>query len=780
MIKTKVDVIDALPQYYLPYAKYVNQTRALPDARDGLKQGARFILYSQYLHKLTYDKKTKKASATVSAGMEFSPHGDASVFGTAVRMSQPFSLRYPLIQVVGNNGSQIYGDDYAAARYLEMRSNQIANENLKMLSKDTIDAWELNYTQEQKYPIYFPTLFPNYVNGCTGIGVALATSIPQFNLKEFCNSAITLLEKPNASFEELYCAPDFATRGFIINEEEIKNSLKYGTGKAILLRAKIEYDNQENELIVTELPYQVFSSNVVAQIQKGIENGKIVGVETVFDGSDVDGVKICIKLLKNARPERIVKMLYKETSLQSHYSINMMMLENGLTPKRYGFKDILSTYIENLQNTIYKAYEYDLRNAKNKLPVLEGYLIAFANIDEVIKIIRNSSKKEEAVIELMNKIELTEKQAKAVLDLKLQRLVNLEVLKIQKELEELQKQIEEINNIINNEENFKNKIKSIIEDISNTYGDERRTQIISLSKDEDEEIIEEKTLIIHLSNFGNLYVEEGSTLLTQKRGSKGKKMKLKKNEVIVKTISGKNTAPLLLFSNLGKAYSISLNDLSEKTNVYSLIDIGSEERIIEMTLFEKSKKHICFVTKKGMVKKSLLSNYKGIKKTSGIIALKLNEGDSLIKVMFIDEERIALLSHEGRFKIIETSSIKPIGRVATGVIGIKFNAKDYLVDANICYPNSKQVISITENGMISKTDLTDFNISGRATKGTIIQQGNLKNCILISDEDETVIVISSKNTVKIPIESITLTNKGTIGVMAISEQNTTVGVVRNI
>ena len=357
----KLDVIDALPKYYLPYAQYVNQTRALPDARDCLKTGTRFILYAQYLEKLTYDKPRRKAVDTESAAMKFSPHGNASILGTAVRLSQPFSMRYPLIYVKGNNGSQIDGSGvFSADRYLEMQSNKLASEMTSLLKKNTIENWEWNYTQDKQYPTVLPSLFPNFVNGCTGIGVGMACSIPQFNLKDVCNSAIKYLENPDATFEELYCPIDFCTGGIIINETAVKESLKHGTGAAAIVRAKIVYDSENKELAVTELPYQTTSKKIVQEIQQCIEDGLLVGVDSVFDGSDINGVRVCIKLTKTANTEKIVKVLYKETSLQSHFGINMTMLKDGKIPLTFGFIDILKEYLSHMQMVLKRSYEYDL------------------------------------------------------------------------------------------------------------------------------------------------------------------------------------------------------------------------------------------------------------------------------------------------------------------------------------------------------------------------------------------------------------------------------------
>lgn len=777
---SKKDIVSALPEYYLPYAQYVNQTRALPDSRDGLKQGARFILYAQYLNKLTYDKKPRKAVATVSAGMEFSVHGDSSILGTAVRMSQPFSLRYPLIEVKGNNGSQVYGSDvYSQARYLEMFSNKIAGEMFSLLGKETIDKWELNYTQDKEYPTVLPSLFPNFINGCTGIGVALATSIPQFNLKEICASAIYLLDNPNATFEELYCPIDFATGGIIINEQEVKKSLTNGTGKAAIVRAKIEYDHKNRELVVVELPYQVTSSNVVAQIQKCIDENKIVGIEAVFDGSDIDGVKICIKLTKTASPEKIIKLLYKETSLQYHYGINMMMLDQGKTPKIYSFPLILDSYLSHAKDILYKSYQYDLKEAQDRLEILEGYLKALANINEIVEIIKKSSSKEEAIKLLMSQFNFTEKQTKAVLELKLQRLVNLEAIKIQKEYDEISEKVKYLNFILLNQKEFINCLKKEINRISLEYGDTRRTTNITLGQNDNEEVIEEKNLIVYFTNYGNLYADETTTLMAQRKGGRGNKIKLEKGEVIIKTINGKNNSSLLIFTNSGRAYSLQFDSLIDNPNIHTLLELNSNETVVQVVSDNNKKEYIIFLTKNGLIKKSKANLYNITKK--GITAIKLTEDDLIIKILFVDDENIGILTHDGIFKIIESIPITATGRVSQGVIAIKLEDNDYIVDAQPIKNIEQEIISLSEEGLCAKISLKEFSITGRPAKGKLLQKGKMVGFVLVDIFNKEIAIISSQNIIKIPISSIILTNRGVVGTRAINlKDDKIIGVLKEI
>lgn len=771
----KFDIKDALPDFYLPFSGYVLQTRAIPDSRDGLKQGARFIIFAQMKHKLVYNKDRRKAVATVNAGMEFSPHGDASVYGTAVRLSQPFSLRYPIIEVKGNNGSLFAGDDYSASRYVEMRSNKIADEMTNLLPKETIDKWKLNYTQEQEYPTVLPTRFPfSLVNGNTGIGVGCSSSIPQFNLREVCDALIKLLYNPEVDFEEIYCPIDFATGGIIINEEEVKESLKNGNGKAACIRAKIEYDSDKNELSVRELPYQVFTSTVSKQIQAAIDENKLYGVESFFDGTGFEGINIRIKLTKSANPEKVCKLLYKETSLQHHFSINMMMLKNGTTPCLFNWKEMMESYLSHLEDVIRKAYLFDLRKIRNRIHILEGYLKALANIEEVIQVIKTAADVENANRGLQQKFRFSAAQAKAILDLKLQKLANMEKIKIENELADISKKAEEITAILNSEELFKKEIEKEILRVKKEYGDARRTVNMNLKFDgDDDEPVEKKTLIVHLTNFGNLYTFESTTLMTQKRGGKGTKVKMDSNEYIINTINDFNNNNCLLFSNKGKVYTINLNELpiNQKININTFFEFESEEQITNIIPFNKinSRNYMIFVTKNGLVKKTSLEEYR-IKKSKGVIAVKIKEGDELKKVLFVDSAPLGILTKSGNFLIIDTKQINPTGRATSGVIGIKLSENDEVTDAQIISPSTKEIVSISQQGLVKRTDYSSFSIGNRATKGSLIQKlkenDSMVSFNIIDNYDNDIIVVSTKAIIKIPLEEIQLSNKGAQGTIA--------------
>ena len=770
------EVSDALQAFYVPYASYVIQTRALPDARDGLKTGARFILYAQYKDKLTCKDKRRKAVATINGAMRYSPHGDASILGTAVRLSQEFSLRYPIIEVQGNNGSYMSGDDYSQARYLEMRGNEIAYEMTELLNKNTIDDWKLNYTEEEEYPTVLPSKFPfSLVNGSFGIGVACSSSVPPHNIKDVAKALEILINNPNATFEELYCPIDFPTGGIIINENEVKNSLKNGTGKAALVRAKIEYDSDNHELIVNEMPYMTFTNNAVASISKAIEEGLLLGVESVYDGTDFDGCKIVIKLTKNANVEKVVKLLYKHTILQNSYSINMNMLDNGKTPKLFTWKESMEAYLQHLKTVMVKAYQYDLEKLLERIHILEGLIIAFHNIEELVKDIRKSINSNEAKSNIMNKYSLSDKQADAILKMRLSSITHLEIEKLENEKNDKVTKANNIKEILSSEERIKQEMINEIHRLSDKYGDERRTKNINLEfkDDNDEEPIEKKELLIHCTNLGNIYTQETSTLLTQKRGGKGVRIKLQKGETIINTIEDNNLSNLIIFTSLGKMYAMSTDDLpiNSRVNLYNQFDFEENEKITTITTFQKKDlvKYYIFITKNGMIKKSLSREYT-IRKGKSIKAINLKDGDSVVNVCFCNDDKVGLLTSAGNFVIIDTAEINAIGRVSMGVKGVKLIGDETVISGKVIPDMTREILSITERGKMKKSEYNDFGVSNRGVRGSKIQKINdddkIVDFIPIVNNNE-VTIISSQNILKINLDEIKTSNRLSVGVKGI-------------
>ena len=777
--ENEVEIAEALPEFYVPYASYVIQTRALPDARDGLKTGARFILYSQYTNKITFKDKRRKGTATKSAAMMFSPHGDSSIYGNAVRMSQDFSLRYPLVDTHGNNGSLMHNNDYAADRYLEMRSGEIAGEMTSLLKKETIDKWKLNYTEEEEYPTYLPTLFPNsLVNGNFGIGVSLASSIPSHNLKEVCAAIIKMVDDPNVDFDEIYCPIDLPTGGTIINADEVKESQKNGKGKAAIVRATIEYDDKKRELIVTDLPYMVFSSNATAAIQEAIDEGNLMGVQKVYDGTDYDGVKIVIELSKTANVEKITRLLYKYTPLQNYVGINMNMLDDGKYPKCFGWQEMIETFIKHIKNILGKSFEFDLRKIKKRIHILDGLLTATLNIEDVVKIIKNSITTAAARNALMKAFDFSEEQVKAILDLKLSRLANLERQKLQNEKDSLLADALRIEKILSDEVLFNNEIKKEIKRISDKYGDNRKTKNINLDykgEPEDAEPIERKELLIHFTNLGNFYTQETTTLLSVRRGGKGAKIKLLKGEVITKTITDSNCNSLLIFTNKGLMYNVSINDLpiNSKINVNQMFDFSAGERVTAVTSRSRNKNEVecfTFITANGMIKKTKASEYNSTKKS--IKAITLKENDEVINVHFTnDNDKVGILTFDGNFVIIDTTDITATGRASMGVAAIKLSKGNIVIDSSVVKSDDSMLITVSESGLIKKTNLSEFPICNRNIKGKKISAVKDSDSIvkfLTLNKNCDIIVILNEGMIKFSTDELRTLSRDAIGVKAVS------------
>lgn len=771
--KNEWEVSEALQAFYVPYASYVIQTRAIPDARDGLLTGARFILYSQYKDKLTCKNKRRKAVATVNAAMRFSVHGDSSILGTAVRMSQDFSLRYPVIEVQGNNGSYLTGDDYAQSRYLEMRGNEIAYDMTHLLEKDTIETWKPNYTNEEEYPVVLPSKFPyGLVNGSFGIGVACSSSIPPHNIKDVCNAAIRLLNNPDADFEKIYCPIDFPTGGTIINEKQVKESLKNGYGKAALVRASIDYNEKENELIVYEMPYMTFTTKTVKAISKAIDEGLLLGIESVVDGTDYDGPKIYIKLGKGVNVKRVVKMLYKHTPLQNSFIINVNMLENGTRPKCYSWREHLQTYLDFLRTINVRSYNYELKKLLERLHILEGLIIAFANIEQIVQDIRNSSNAAIAKEKLINNYGLDEIQADTILKMKLSSLTHLEIEKLEKEKEDKTKEADRLKEILSNEDRIKEEMVKDIMEISNKYGDERKTKNINLdfSGENEEEPIEKKELIIYLTNHHNIYTQESTTLISTRRGGKGLKVKMESNEVITQTISDNNLGTLLAFTNQGNMYSIETSELpvNAKINVNQLFQFKSNEKISTLTTASLRDKtgFFVFLTKKGMIKKTDASLYTKSRGRS-IKAINLKDDDEVVAVHLVNDEKVGILTKQGYFLNIETSTITSIGRAAAGVQAIKLGDNDEVISSHLTVGNF--LLTVSAAGLIKKSSIEEFPICSRATKGKRIsgvQKNDSVAEFLTLSENCDIIVVSDKGTIKFNTEELRELSRDAIGVKA--------------
>lgn len=768
---------EIVEQSFVQYSGAVLQSRALVDVRDCLKPSARQIFYSMLIHKLTSDKPYKKTANAVGMAMaDFYIHGDSSCEGVIMRAGQPFAMRYPLIDVKGNAGSLIESGNWAAMRYTESRLSKISNLLFEDIDKDVIEEWRDSYDNSKQFPAVYPSKgFYNIVNGTSGIGIGLASSIPQFNLKEVNNALITLLQNPNCEFEDIYCAPDFATGAILLNEEQVKESLKNGTGFACKLRSVVSFDSGERCFVVTEIPYGVYTNTICKELEQIEQDEKNPGVER---HNDLTGKEPLIKiyLSKSANPDRVLKYLYKNTSLQSYYGINMTMLENGRYPKVFTWKEALQAHIDHEIDVYKRGYEYDLRQINNRIHIISGLLICLASIDEVVKTIKKSSSTADASIKLQKNFVLDEIQAKAVLDMKLSRLAHLEVEKLKNEKEKLEKEAAAIKEILNNTELFNEQLKNGWREVAKKFGDARRTKILNISNN-DEEPTEVRQLILNFTNIGNIFISESSTLYTQKKGGVGTKFKLEKGEYIVSNRVGDNTDTVLFFSNRGNFYHLKMSELpvGEKIHTSGLISIHSYEEIRAATILSKKsdKKYIIFITKKGIIKKSLLNEY-NIKRSGGARAIELGEDDEIVSILFTNEEPCGILTAEGNLLLTQTKDVRTIGRIAKGIKGIKLNDNDYVVSARSIPDSTKEIMSISSLGLSKKTDITEFTYTGKNTKGKKIQKiidyDFMVDFIPIINEKE-ILIVSSNAQLKVSLDEITNLSRGAQGSKTIKLKN---------
>ena len=765
-----------IKESFSQYAGAVLQSRALPDVRDMLKPSARQIFYCLYTDKFTHNKPFKKTLKAIGSAMRMYIHGDSSCEGILMRSSQDFAMRYPYIEVEGSNGDPVLSGNWSAPRYTSSRLSPLSEYLFKDIEKETIKEWRDNYDDTEQYPAILPTKgFYGIVNGGMGIGVGAAFSCPQFNLKEVNEALIKLLDNPEISFDEIYCAPDFASGAILLNEAEVKESLKKGEGLACKLRSVVSFDSNERCLIVTEIPYGVYTNTICEELNKILEDEANPGIERYNDltkGTPI--IKIYLK--RAANPDKVLKYLYKNTSLQSHFGINLTMLENGRYPKVFGWREALQAHINHEKEVYRRGYEFDLNKIEQRIHIIEGLLICLARIEEVIQTIKSSSSTITASKALCENFLLDEAQAKAVLDMKLSRLAHLEVEKLKNEKEKLEKEAAAIKEILNNTELFNEQLKNGWREVAKKFGDARRTKILNISNN-DEEPTEIRQLILNFTNIGNIFISESSTLYTQKKGGVGTKFKLEKGEYVVSNRVGDNTDTVLFFSNRGNFYHLKMSELpvGEKIHTSGLISIHSYEEIRAATILSKKsdKKYIIFITKKGIIKKSLLNEY-NIKRSGGARAIELGEDDEIVSILFTNEEPCGILTAEGNLLLTQTKDIRAIGRIAKGIKGIKLNDNDYVVSARSIPNSTKEIMSISSLGLSKKTDITEFTYTSKNTKGKkiqkIIDHDFMVDFIPIIDEKE-ILIVSSNAQLKVSLDEIANLSRGAQGSKTIKLKN---------
>ena len=715
------ELVHEMQTSYIEYAMSVIVGRALPDVRDGLKPVHRRILYAMYEDNLTSDKPFKKSATCVGDVLgRYHPHGDASVYDAMVRLAQDFSMRYMLVDGHGNFGS-VDGDPPAAYRYTEARLSKIANEMLRDIDKDTVD-WDPNFDETRREPRVLPCRFPNLlVNGSSGIAVGMATNIPPHNLTEVINACVCVLENPDATLSDLMqhvTGPDFPTRGIIVGRSGIRAAYATGRGR-IVVRARTETETWGHDrirIIVTELPYQVNKRQLIQNISEQVRDKKLDGISGLRDESDRNGMRIVIELKKDANTQVVLNRLFAQTQMQTTFAVNMLALvDNQSQPKILSLRHILDEYLTFQEEIIVRRTKFDLKKALERAHLLEGLLIAEENIDEVIRIIRESY--DDAKENLMQRFSLSDVQAQAILDMRLKALQGLEREKLQNEYDELEKRIAYFRELLADPEKVKAVLRDELIAIRDKYGDERKTEIQDIEDDIDiEDLIEEEQCVFTLSHSGNIKRVPVDEYTAQKRGGKGVRAATLRDEDYVDTVFTASTHDyILFFTNRGRCYRKKGYLIPEAgrtargVNIVNFIQVEKDEKVNAMLHVREmdDDSFLVFATRSGTVKRMPLSALRNIR-TSGIRALTLDEGDELINVMRTDGgQNILMATHNGQAICFAETDVRPMGREAVGVRGIRLRDGDWVVGAEIAQPDAG-VLSITENGYGKRTPAADY------------------------------------------------------------------------
>lgn len=778
----ETDFQKSIENAFLEYGASVAQERSIPDVRDGLKIGLRQGLYSQFFNKLTHKNKFQKAQKSVAAAMSLCyVHGDAAMYDTFIRAAKPFAYRYPIEEAQGAYGTPVAPDDHSASRYVEMRSGEIADFFFEGLKKNAVDEWYWNYDDTEQIPSVLPSIgFWNVVNGCSGIAVAMATSVPQFNLKEVNEALIKIIEDPEVDFDKIYCAPDFATGGTITNAKEVKESLRYGKGSSIRLKAKLEYFPDQNMIKATELPYGVYTNTVIGQIKSLTEENENYGIERVIDHTKKEA-DIRIYLTKGTNANRMIAKLYKDTSLENWFAVNMIMLDMGRFPKVFGWREACDAYIAHIRECKRRELEFDLEKALARENILNGLLIAAANIDEVVSIIRASDSPADASVKLIERFKFNEDQTKAILAMKLSALTRVDSIKLNDELEEIKQKIELLRHLLMNSPALDAELIKVLRSVADKFGDERRTTVVNVvEKNEDDETpqIQEDDVAVMLFDNNMLRVVKSDELNGAKRGKKGTNLKPPKNANLINTLYTTNLGSIAAFTSGGRMYSFSLSDLEygHDYSVYELIQLLDDEKVL--TLIDNNSfssfKHILFVTKQGLIKKSKTSEY-NTRAKKGQVAIKLKDDDSIVNVFLSSNEkdRIMIASNSGYSVFYDHSDITAIGRASQGVKAIKLKSDEYVVGATMVKENIsyKGIFSITSTGKGKMTKVEDYNETSRAIKGSLVQklddEEELATIYAITEEQDKIFVTANNKAVALLTKEIPIQGKLTSGVRII-------------
>ena len=789
---TESNLVDEMEKSYIEYAMSVIVGRALPDVRDGLKPVHRRILYAMYEDNLTSDKPFKKSATCVGDVLgRYHPHGDSSVYDAMVRLAQDFSMRYMLVDGHGNFGS-VDGDPPAAYRYTEARLSKISNEMLRDIDKDTVD-WDPNFDESRQEPRVLPSRFPNLlVNGSSGIAVGMTTNIPPHNLREVIAACICVLDNPDATIFDLMQhikGPDFPTKGIILGTAGIRAAYATGRGR-VKIRARTEfeeYGQNRTRIIVTELPYQVNKRQLIKTIADQVKEKRLEGISDLRDETDRDGMRIVIELKRDANPQVVLNTLFANTQMQSTFAVNMLALvDNQRQPKILSLRHVLDEYLAFQEDIIVRRTRYDLKKAQERAHLLEGMIIAQDNIDEVIRIIRSSY--DNAKENLMDRFGLSEVQAQAILDMRLKALQGLDREKLETEYKELEAKIAYYQQLLQDEAMVKSVLKDELQAISDKYGDDRKTEIQEVDDEIDiEDLIEEENCCFTISEAGYVKRMPVDEYRTQKRGGRGISGASLKDEDFVKNIFIASTHDtMLMFSNIGKVYRKKGYHIPEAgrtargTNIVNILPLSPEEKITAMvTLREFSEKeYLVMVTRFGNVKRLKLTELDTARRT-GIRALSLEDGDELIAVYRTDgKQNVIIGTHDGMALCFSEEDVRPMGRDAVGVRGIKLVGDDYVIGAEIM-DESKCLLTVTENGFGKRTLATDYyrtaedgtqypqKRGGKGMKNYTItpKTGKVAGIRLVTDTDDAMLICSDGTVIRMPVGGINIYKRDTQGII---------------
>ena len=768
-----------VPEAFLEYSMSVIVSRALPDVRDGMKPGQRRVMYAMYEDHLTSDKPFRKSATTVGNVLgRYHPHGDQSVYGTMVRMAQPFSLRYPLVDGHGNFGN-VDGDGAAAYRYTEARMSKLANELMSDIEKDVVD-FVPNFDNSRKEPTVLPSRFPNFlVNGSVGIAVGMATNVPPHNLGEVIDGTIHLIDNPDctvADLMEYIKGPDFPTSATIYGKRGIIDAYETGHGR-VMVRSKAKIEEDHHRIIITEIPDMVNKSQLVERIADLVKEKRVEGISGIRDESGRAGMRIVIEYKRDANAQIILNTLYKNTQLQDTCAVNMLALVKG-EPKTLNLKQVLENYVEFQEEVVLRRTKFELAKAKAEEHIYEGYKIALDNIDEIISIIRGSASTPEAKEKLKETFCLSDEQAQAIVEMTLGRLSGLERQKIEERLLKLQETIKELNEIITNEGKLKSLIKDELSEIKRRFADDRRTEIIDSEDEIDiEDLIERHECVITLTNSGYIKRIPADTYSAQRRGGKGLiAMHTKEEDFIEKVLVANSHDYLLMFTDSGKIFVRKVYRIPEASrtakgsNIINLIEIEKGERVTAMvTLSEFTHgEYLTMVTEKGVIKRTDIAEYEYQRK-GGKIAINLDEGDRLIFVGHTDgTKHILIATKNGYGARFDENKVNVVGRTARGVRGIDLRAGDIVCGA-VIVDNDKQLLTITENGYGKKSFFDEFEPRNRGIMGVIAHNisektGKLAAVACVDDNKDVMVITNEGVIIRTATDVIPTYKRSTTGV----------------